>query len=221
METIKLLFVCTAGRCRSPIAAALFEKHLEQAKPLVSVRSVGVKYTGEPTPSIGISLLAELGVELASNRSVKLTKELVDDADLILGMTRDHVRDIAQLSADAWPKTFTLKEFARRVEEAPARRRHQRLEDWLDVIGADREPYDLFSTDSDDDLMDPFGQRAKVWRQVINEVNELMGRIVPALGLAEAQPRKIVRIRRLSEVAPPTTTPEEPEQLPGRINVAR
>lgn len=226
VDTIKLLFVCTAGRCRSPIAAALFEKHLEQPSPqVITARSVGVEYTGEPTPSIGISLLEELGVHLPSNRSTQLTKELVDDSDLVLGMTREHVRDVLELSAEAWPKTFTLKEFARRVEQAPPRHRHQRLDDWLASLSADREPHDLFSTESDDDLMDPFGQRTKVWRQVINEVDELMDKIVPALGLGEAQPRKVVRIRRLSEVAhheaPRETPQDDEEQLPGRINIAR
>ncbi|MFW5898921.1 MAG: hypothetical protein ACOCUN_00475 [Jiangellaceae bacterium] len=227
METIKLLFVCTAGRCRSPIAAALFEKHLEQPRQQVTVRSVGVEYTGEPTPSIGISLLEELGIHLPSNRSTQLTTGLVDDADLVLGMTREHVRDVLELSADAWPKTFTLKEFARRVGEAAPRRRHQRLDDWLASLSEDRETYDLFSSESDDDLMDPFGQRTKVWRQVISEVDELMDKIVPALGLAQAKPPNVVRIRRLSEVSQRETPHEAPQeqdderQLPGRINIAR
>ncbi len=221
METINLLFVCTAGRCRSPIAAAIFEKYLKQAHSRVSVGSVGLRYTGEPTPSVGISLLDEFGVKLPSNRSTELTRELADEADLILGMTREHVRDIVDLSPDAWPKTFTMKDFARRVEQASPRRKHQRVDDWLAILGEDRSPYDLFSAKSDDDLIDPFGQRAKVWRQLITEVDVLARKIVPALGLAQAQPRKVVRIQRQYEVAPFSTDPEDEEQLPGRVNVAR
>lgn len=221
METINLLFVCTAGRCRSPIAAAIFEKYLEQAGPQASVGSVGLRYTGEPTPSVGISLLEELGVHLPGNHSTQLTRELADDADLILGMTREHVRDIVDLSPDAWPKTFTMKDFARRVEHASPRRKHQRVDDWLAILGEDRRPHDLFSAKSDDDLIDPFGQRAKVWRQLIAEVDVLAQKIVPALGLAQAQPRKVVRIQRQYEAAPPSTDPEDNEKLPGRVNVAR
>lgn len=221
METINLLFVCTAGRCRSPIAAAIFEEYLKQADSPVSVGSVGLRYTGEPTPSVGISLLDEFGVKLQSNRSTELTRELADEADLILGMTREHVRDIVDLSPDAWPKTFTMKDFARRAEHASPRRKHQRVDDWLAILGENRSPYDLFSAKSDDDLFDPFGQRAKVWRQLIAEVDVLAQKIVPALGLTQAEGRKVVRIQRQHEAAPFSTDPEDEEQPPGRVNVAR
>lgn len=185
--TIRLLFVCTAGRCRSPIAAALFEKYVTQVAPAITARSVGLKFTGESTPPIGVSLMAEHGVDLARHRSSAVTKDLVKDADIILGMTREHVRDVVAMSPEAWPKTFTIKDFVRRAERIGPPRRRQRLDDWLESVGADRNPHDLLGKDPSDEVPDPFGQRARAWNRVIDDLDDLVSRLIPALGVNNAR----------------------------------
>lgn len=180
---IRILFVCTAGRCRSPIAAALLEKRLGQVDAGVSIASVGLKFTGEPTPNIGVSVMAERGIDLAPHRSVSVTAETVAGADLILGMTREHVRDVVGISPAAWPKTFTLKDFVRRADKVGPPRRHQRLADWLSSVGEGRDPRDVLGSDPDDEVRDPYGQRTRAWERVVDELDDLVSKIPRLLGV--------------------------------------
>jgi protein-tyrosine-phosphatase len=99
----------------------------------------------------------------------------------VLGMAREHVREIIAISPGAWPKTFALKDFVRRAEKIGPRGRHQRVSDWLDSVGADRDRYDVLGMDPADDVPDPFGQRPRVWDRVIDEINDLVSRTIPTL----------------------------------------
>lgn len=183
--TINVLFVCTAGRCRSPIAAALLAKRLERAGSELSVGSGGLKFTGEPTPEIGISLMSERGIDLTRHRSAPVTAESIASANLILGMTREHVREVVAISPAAWPKTFTVKDFARRAERTGPPGRHQRLTDWLETVGTDREPYDALGTNPGDEVPDPYGQRPKVWNRVIEDLDDLVSAIASILPVGD------------------------------------
>jgi protein-tyrosine-phosphatase len=86
------------------------------------------------------------------------------------------------MSPEAWLKTFTLKDFVRRAERAAPRRKHQRVTDWLVSVGADREPYQLLGADPEDDVIDPYGQRERVWKQVVGDIDDQVSRIVRILG---------------------------------------
>jgi protein-tyrosine phosphatase len=180
---IYLLFVCTAGRCRSPMAAALLEKRLGEVGSRVSVSSGGLRFTGERMPPVGVSLMARHGVDLSGHIGVQVTEHSVAEADIVLGMTREHVREVVGILPEAWPKTFTLKDFVRRAERAGPRYRHQRIADWLESVGAERQPYEALGADSKDDVADPFRRRAWVWRRVVREMDGLVTRMVPTLGL--------------------------------------
>jgi protein-tyrosine-phosphatase len=149
----------------------------------VSIASVGLKFTGEPTPEIGVSVMAEHGIDLAPHRSVAVTTEAVADADLILGMTREHVRDVVGISPAAWPKTFTLKDFVRRADKVGPPRRHQRLADWLASVGEGRDPREVLGSDPDDEVPDPYGQRTKAWERVVDELDDLVSKIPRLLGV--------------------------------------
>ncbi len=154
--------------------------------------------------------MAERGIDLAHHRSAPVTNEVVEEADLILGMTREHVREIVGLSPGALPKTFTLKDFVRRAEKVGPPRRHQRWEDWLTSVGQGRRPRDVLGSNSDDEVPDPYGQRVKVWQRVIDELDELVSPIPRLLGIVE-QPAPSRRTLPAADVA----------ELPRRANVAR
>jgi protein-tyrosine phosphatase len=203
---INLLFVCTAGRCRSPMAAALLEQHLRDLGSRVTVASGGLKFTGERMPPRGVSMMARYGTDLSGHIGIPVTERSVSEADIILGMTREHVREIVAISPDAWAKTFTLKEFVRRAERAGARHRHQRVSDWLVNVGAGREPQHVLGSDSGDDIIDPFGRRRSVWKHVIADMDDLVSRIIPTLGLS-----------RPVEPAPPLINGIEARQRHRRI----
>jgi protein-tyrosine phosphatase len=129
--------------------------------------------------------MAQRGIDLSERRSSAITPQSIADADLILGMTREHVREVVGLAPDAWTKTYTLKDFIRRAQQAGPRRRRQRLDGWLDVVGAERTPQDVLGSDPADEVHDPFGQRAKVWEQVIDDIDDLVSPIPTLLRLRE------------------------------------
>ncbi len=84
-----VLFVCTANRFRSPVAAALFKKKLDEmgASDGWRVSSVGTwAENGLPIiPSIS-RITQKLGIDLSTHRSVGVNKQLLAEYDLTLVM---------------------------------------------------------------------------------------------------------------------------------------
>jgi protein-tyrosine phosphatase len=100
---LRVLFVCTANICRSPLAEGLL-RHRLRATALagkVQVRSAGsnVGTRGRrPDPRVE-KLAAEAGVSLARIRSRMLTMAMIRRSDYILVMERSHLEDIERLCA--------------------------------------------------------------------------------------------------------------------------
>jgi protein-tyrosine-phosphatase len=99
--TYNLLFVCTGNTCRSPLAAAIARQAVgERGWTHVSVQSAGIAtMAGAPASQGALVVAQEHGLELETHVSQPLTRELVDWADLILGMGHSHLVGIAELGA--------------------------------------------------------------------------------------------------------------------------
>jgi protein-tyrosine-phosphatase len=86
-----VLFVCTANRFRSPLAAACFrkaleEEHHEMAVPWI-VGSAGTWATpGQPVIPPVLVAAQKLGLDLAQHRSARVSRQLLAEYDLILVM---------------------------------------------------------------------------------------------------------------------------------------
>jgi RpiB/LacA/LacB family sugar-phosphate isomerase len=114
MKTI--LFICTGNVCRSPMAEALFRRAVS-GRGEFRVLSAGLgALDGQPPTSHSVQAMEELGVDISVQRSRMLTAELVQSADLILGMTHSHVDTVALLYPPAAEKTFLLREFDETLE---------------------------------------------------------------------------------------------------------
>ncbi|RLK47966.1 low molecular weight phosphatase family protein [Microbacterium telephonicum] len=112
---MELMTVCTGNICRSPLAQLILATRLRDLG--ASVHSAGVR--GLPaavmTPE-AIDLALESGVSEAdadAHRSRYLTEAMLSAPDLILAMTRDHRRELAELAPARLRSTFTVREFAR------------------------------------------------------------------------------------------------------------
>lgn len=112
---MEILTVCTGNICRSPLAALLLSTRLADLG--VDVSSAGVRgLASAPMTPEAIDLALERGVGEAdadAHRSRFLTEGMLVAPDLILAMTRDHRRMIAELAPSRLRATFTLREFAR------------------------------------------------------------------------------------------------------------
>lgn len=93
---MKIIFVCTSNVCRSPPAAALAKKWLEDhGQPDASVisRSLTTDYEPENSPAseYSIQIMNELyNIDISSQRSKLLDADDVESADVIVGITSSH-----------------------------------------------------------------------------------------------------------------------------------
>lgn len=89
-----ILLVCTGNLCRSPMAAALLQARLEQDEQRLDWRviSAGVwAAEGRPASKHARTVMEKRGYNVEQHRSRQITRELVAEADLVLGMTPHHV----------------------------------------------------------------------------------------------------------------------------------
>ncbi len=86
-------FVCTANRCRSPMAEAF--ARVRHAAPGVGFASAGTHgFPGEQATSGTVAVMAETGLDVAGHRSTPLADLARRRPDLVYVMTpehRDHV----------------------------------------------------------------------------------------------------------------------------------
>jgi protein-tyrosine-phosphatase len=99
--TMTILFVCTGNICRSPMAAAIARNELARlGRTDVQVASAGTFALDGHGPSSDAALMAEEhGLSLDGHNAQQLTRELVAEADLVVGMEREHADFAALLGA--------------------------------------------------------------------------------------------------------------------------
>lgn len=163
------------------MAAALLASRLRDAGVDAHVHSAGLVDDDRPATGHGVAVMARRGVDLSSHRSRWLRAELVDSADVVVGMARDHVREVVAARPDAWPRTFTLKELVRLGEERGPRAPGQPLGDWLAVLHSGRRTADLIGGSGADDVADPIGRSRRVYERTAAEIEALVDRLAGLL----------------------------------------
>jgi len=113
----RILLVCTGNICRSPMAAAIIRREFERrAVSGYHVSSAGTGAWDGASASEGAYLVGlENDLDLSQHRATLVTRELVEQVDLILTMARHHRTRVDDLGGEG--KTFLLGEFAGRDGE--------------------------------------------------------------------------------------------------------
>lgn len=194
----RILFVCTANICRSPAA-----EHLARARAGegLSFSSAGFRRSGVACPVPLVKEVARRGVDLSGHRSRRVSVADVADADLVVTMEARHVVDLSVLDPTAFPKTVPLKELVRLLGDGPLT-----VGAVLDEL-ADRDPGQYLGVGSDDDVPDPYGGSARMYRQGVALIDSLVGTLVH--NLVAPPPAKA-----------PAGSPEPPALQPGKSAVA-
>ncbi|MEO0155601.1 MAG: L-threonylcarbamoyladenylate synthase [candidate division WOR-3 bacterium] len=110
-----LLFVCSGNSCRSPMAQGIIKTMLNER--YVDVKSAGTAaIDGLPASENARVVVKEFGGDITDHRTKYITKELIDEADLILVMEFKHYETILEIAPDSAIKTFLLKEYKRRTK---------------------------------------------------------------------------------------------------------
>ena len=87
---MNILFVCTGNTCRSPMAEGITRALAAEKHKDVTTVSAGLfaAYGAKPTEQAVVAVRSI--TDISNHESRPLTMELVNAADLILGMTKDH-----------------------------------------------------------------------------------------------------------------------------------
>lgn len=97
------------------MAAALLRRYLDEddARRDWRVFSAGLwAEDGEPASAGALMAMAERGIDLTGHRSRRLTRQMVEEADLILGMAPNHVEAMQQAFPEARDRIYLLAAMA-------------------------------------------------------------------------------------------------------------
>ncbi|MYA33377.1 MAG: low molecular weight protein arginine phosphatase [Gemmatimonadales bacterium] len=106
---MNLLFVCTGNICRSPLAEVIARAEADaRGWAEVSCASAGTfAFPGRAASGPGIAVAAAHGLDLAPHGSRELSLELLEWADLVIGMEASHARVAAGLAPGAAVRVMT------------------------------------------------------------------------------------------------------------------
>jgi protein-tyrosine phosphatase len=170
----RILTVCTGNICRSPQAEQLLRKGFADAGvDNIEVSSAGtMALVGEPMPEHAAALSREFGGDPSGHRARQLTKEMVEQQDLILAMAREHRGTVAKLSPRASLKTFTLLEYARILDglgELASELLEGSTHQQILALARERRGYYGASSDADD-VVDPYQHSDATYRRSAEQI---------------------------------------------------
>jgi protein-tyrosine phosphatase len=173
-----VLFVCTGNLCRSPSAARFLRRALrEHGRDDVLVQSAGTMDVDLAVPEPLVEEALSFGIDLSRHVPHRLRAAWVDEADLVVGMAREHVRDLMLMDPTWLARSFTLREIVRRGGVCGPRPSTEDLGSWLERVGEGRHVSDVIGRSTIDDVEDPMGGTADDYQAMLDAVSVLTGQL--------------------------------------------
>ncbi|TDC20751.1 low molecular weight phosphatase family protein [Streptomyces sp. 8K308] len=180
-----VLMVCTGNLYRSPLAAGLLRQRLAgPGRVPIGVTSAGTAAVpGTPVPAAVMAFLQPQGGDPTKPVARRLTTELVERADLVLGAAVEHREAAVRLApARALPRAFTLREFARLLRQEDAAGIADptaRLTALVRAAAARRGSVRVAG--AEEDVADPVGSDQSVLRACAARIEDAVERIARAM----------------------------------------
>lgn len=111
MSIKHVLFVCYGNIARSLMAEIHLKKMIQEYGVKISVKSAGLNAQSFPAKET-IEIIKRENIDLSNRKSVQLTRDLLEQADLVLTMEETHKKAILFYYPKLKEKVFTLKEFS-------------------------------------------------------------------------------------------------------------
>jgi len=177
----RLLTVCTANQCRSPMAEGIAARMLASRGIDADVSSCGLLDGGTSAASGAIRAMAHRGVDLSHHLSRTIDADLVGGSDLVITMERRQIVAVGEVDLEAVQRTFTLLELADLVGMVGRRLPDQPVAAWVARAAAMRTPTAVLSVNVDDDLPDPMGGSRRAFRLTAERIEDRMRVILDSL----------------------------------------
>jgi protein-tyrosine phosphatase len=194
----EVLTVCTGNICRSPLAEQLLRLHLDGTPAHVSSAGTRGLRAAPMTPE-ALAMADQLGVPSAdstAHRSRFLTEQHLTAPDLIIAMTRDHRRQVAELAPARMRSTFTAREFARLAADvsddeirdaaaaAPVDTPGARVRAAAALVASRRGMVMPPEKPEDDDVIDPYGRSWQTYELSARQLTPALDEVVRVLRVA-------------------------------------
>lgn len=176
-----IMFVCTGNICRSPMGELLLSRYL--ADTTVRVSSAGTR--GLPMHQIDPSsarLMDSVGINSSGFRSRRLTRQMADEADLILCFEASQRKEIVTLAPTAVRYTFLVNDFANMCEYCAKNGLikgltiQERLQSVIDAAAMIRP---MLPTPQD--IEDPHGKEFAKFRAAADQTNQAIRTILTSM----------------------------------------
>jgi protein-tyrosine phosphatase len=175
-----ILLVCTGNVCRSPMAEGFLRRTLaerlgDHAPTVSSAGTLGWERSAA-TPE-AVEAARERGADIAGHRARVLTAEMIDEADLVVCMAREHLDAVRTIRPEAAPRAFVLKELVRLLDGSSPERGDPAAR--IAAAAALRDRGD--APRHAEDVADPLGQPLEAYRGIAWELDTLADRLVTDL----------------------------------------
>jgi len=147
-------FICTGNICRSPLAAAMLMAILQKTRyrSIIKVDSAGtMDLSSSPAHELTRQVAREQGLDVKEHRSRQVNSDLVDEAELIIALARNHYDYLRRHFPDQREKIVLLRQW--QVDQPL----------------------------SNPSIPDPVGHNIEYYRQNSQEIREEIQRILPFL----------------------------------------
>jgi protein-tyrosine phosphatase len=174
----RVLIVCTANHCRSPMAEILMRAAVSQGGLHCEIASAGTRARdGIPMDPKAARTLTERRIMDERWVSQRLTPDLVVAADLILTAEESHRGDVIAMVPGALHRTYPMLQFARFARQITSDEIAVNFISTIPTIRSKLQPV----VAGEDDIADPVGRPIRAFRTCAAQIERATEQLLPAL----------------------------------------